>query len=752
MLSNIHWKGFAFTLHPSHQVTSIGDGCYRSDGDDPQFLLSSQGQPFPHGWCLLRIKGSAERGALTPVFYLDDGDGFSESLKIEFPSVSSAKVGEHFAFLPKGIKAIRFDPWSSAGEFSIDTIEIISVGKYVRAAKLLLPYFGKAARQPRWGLRACRAAVHIVRQNGLAGLKAYVVNRPVVPKTAYLHWIECYDTLTDASRARMRRRIGQWEAPPLISVVMPVFDPPPNLLDEAIRSVRAQIYAHWELCIADDASRNERVRSILRRHAAEDPRVKIVLRPTNGHISAASNSALELASGAFVALLDHDDLLAEHALFWVAESIVDNGEVGLIYSDEDKIDLHGKRHDPYFKCDWNLHLFRSQNMISHLGVYRTALVREVGGFRVGFEGAQDYDLALRCIERLRPDQIRHLPRVLYHWRVIPGSTAMSGSEKPYAVVAGARALTDHLERTGNSGAVESTPYSYYQINYDLPVQVPLVSLVIPTRNGLQLLRKCIESICDKTTHPAYEIIVVDNGSDDPETLAYLAGLACQSDVRVLRDDRPFNYSALNNAAVSIARGEIIGLLNNDIEVISPNWLSEMVSLALQPDVGAVGAKLWYPNDTLQHGGVILGLRGVAGHSFAGTGKGASGYFGRCVLRQSYSAVTAACLLVRKALYHEVGGLNETDLTVAFNDVDFCLKLREKGYVNVWTPYAELYHHESVSRGFEDTPEKQGRFKKEIEYMQNRWKDSLYCDPAYSPNLTLDREDFSLAWPPRVAFV
>ena len=278
----------------------------------------------------------------------------------------------------------------------------------------------------------------------------------------------------------------------------------------------------------------------------------------------------------------------------------------------------------------------------------------------------------------------------------------------------------------------------------------MVSLIIPTKNGLHLLRKCVEGILEKTTYPNYEILIVNNGSDDPTILQYLDKLQIDNRVRVVHDDRPFNYSALNNAAVKLANGTVVGLLNNDLEVISPDWLSEMVSIAMQPGIGAVGAKLWYPNETLQHGGVLLGIGGVANHAHLNILRNMHGYFARASLAQSFSAVTAACLVIQKKIYDQVDGLNETDLQIAFNDVDFCLRIREKGYRNVWTPYAELYHHESATRGYEDTPEKQARFAKEVQYMQECWSELLLNDPAYSPNLTLDYVDFSLAWPPRIA--
>ena len=611
------------------------------------------------------------------------------------------------------------------------------------------------------GLRSTfKKAVNLYRREGFAGIRRgvrmVVASRGITPTRApegcdrndYAEWIRRYDTLTDEMRASMYTRIASCTHKPLISVVLPTYNPKPEWLIEAIESVRTQIYPHWELCIADDASTDKAIRHILERYARADARIKVVFREQNGHISAASNSALELVTGEWVALLDHDDLMSEHALFWVAEAIQKNPEARLIYSDEDKIDESGKRFDPYFKCDWNVDLFYSHNMICHLGVYRADILNSIGGFRVGLEGAQDYDLALRCIERIGKKQIHHVARVLYHWRMHTESTAQSADTKPYAMLAGERALNEHFQRQTINAKAKLVEYGY-RVRYALPDCPPMVSLIILTRNGLQLIRPCVESILEKTTYRNYEILIVDNGSDDPATLQYLNALQTRARIRVVRDDRAFNYSALNNMAVRLARGEIVGLLNNDLEVVSPDWLSEMVSIALQPRVGAVGARLWYPNETLQHGGVIIGLGGLAGHFHKNLPRRHGGFVGRACLIQGLSAVTGACLVIRKVIYEEVGGLNETDLPVAFNDVDFCLRVQGVGYRNVWTPYAELYHHESATRGYEDTPLKQARFAKEAQYMKQRWGDQLLNDPAYSCNLTLGHEDCSLAWPPRV---
>lgn len=637
---------------------------------------------------------------------------------------------------------------------------VVHQGKRVNHVLKIVP----SAVRLSGGLRPALAkAVCIYCNHGLAGIRRGLIhvqtNGQAVPvsrsghvgRNDYQEWIKRYDTLDDAARQRIRDRIGSFPRAPRISVVMPVYDPPLRMLDEAIRSVRNQLYPEWELCITDDASKNQAVRELLARHAAEDRRIRVAYHKQNSHISAASNTSLEMATGEFVALLDHDDLLSEQALFWVAEVIHRYPDAGVIYSDEDKISESGLRYDPYFKCDWNYDLFLSQNMISHLGVYGTELIRRIGGFREGLEGSQDYDLVLRCIEQLDPSRIIHIPRVLYHWRTHSDSTARSAEAKPYAYLAAERALNDHLARKGVAAQAERHPnIGFYRIRYSMPERSPLVTLIIPTRNSLHLIRQCLISILRRTDYPNYEILVVDNGSDDPQTLAYFDTIRSDPRLRIVQDDGPFNYSTLNNRAVQMAQGELVGLINNDIDVISGEWLTEMVSIALQPGVGAVGARLLYPDGTLQHGGVVLGLGGVAGHSHRHLPKGHNGYFARAMLQQTFSAVTAACLVVRRSIFLEVGGLEEKNLPVAFGDVDFCLRVREAGYRNVWTPYAELYHHESASRGCEDTPEKRARFAGEVRYMQERWGSLLQNDPAYSPNLTLDRDDFSYAWPPRVS--
>ncbi|CAB3976048.1 family 2 glycosyl transferase [Burkholderia cenocepacia] len=572
------------------------------------------------------------------------------------------------------------------------------------------------------------------------------------PDEVYHKWIDEFDRFDDTERASAVSTLQSFERRPLISIVVPTYNSNPSHLEAMIRSVQEQIYPFWELCIADDASPDETTREILTRHQTRDSRIRLVFRTENGHISEASNSALSLATGEFVALLDHDDILPPHALFVVAQYINRYPRARMLYSDEDKLNERGQRTAPYFKCDWNPALFRTQNLFSHLGVIETALVRQAGGFRRGFEGSQDYDLALRCVEIAGDDSVVHIPHVLYHWRITASSTAGTSQAKPYASTAARRSIEEHLARSGIAATVEQ-PFGelpVFRVRYAIPGPAPKVSIIIPTRDGVTLLRQCVESIVARTIYPNYEIIVVDNGSTDEATLAYFQDISLRPNVRIIRDDSPFNFSALNNTAAAAATGSFICLLNNDTEVISPDWLDEMVGIASQPGIGAVGAALWYPDNKLQHGGVLLGLGGVAGHMHHMLTRGNFGYFNRAVSVQNMSAVTAACLVIRKSIFDNVDGLDES-FAVAFNDVDFCLRVRDAGYQNVWTPYAELYHYESATRGSDMAADKYQRFLGEVRRMEERWGSALSRDPAYNPNLSLavDVLPFTLANPPRI---
>lgn len=535
---------------------------------------------------------------------------------------------------------------------------------------------------------------------------------------------------------------------PLISLLVPVYNPSERLLRRAIESVLQQDYKNWELCLADDASTKPHVRRTLEEFAQLDSRIRVVFREMNGHISEASNSALELARGEFSALLDHDDELTVDALSSVVWELNQHPDACLIYSDYDRIDDNGVPSDAFFKPDWNPDLLLSQNYICHLAVYRTDVLRKIGGFRKELEGSQDWDLSLRFTEQCRADQIHHIPRILYHWRKHEDSASHNLSAYHYAVIAAKRAVTEHLARMGRKATVVETPFEgWFRVRYAIE-RPPKVSIIICTRDRIDLLRPCIKSILNKTSYKDYEILVVDNSSREPRSGAFFDECRKSSRLRIIPIEGEFNYSALNNRAVAEAKGDVLCFLNNDTVVISEDWLKEMVSHAMRKEIGAVGAKLLYPDGRIQHAGIVLGIGGFAAHVFSGLPGDTPGYMGRAQLIQNYTAVTGACMVMRKSVFTEVGGFNERELKVAFNDIDLCLKIHTAGYRNLWTPYAQLYHHESASRGLDITPAQKKQATLEADYLWSQWADLIYNDPAYNPNLSLLRTDFGMAFPPR----
>jgi len=563
---------------------------------------------------------------------------------------------------------------------------------------------------------------------------------------SYDLWIELFDTMDDERRQAITERIAGLDEQPLVSVILPAYNTPADFLRRAIGSVQRQLYGNWELCAVDDASTDPSVGRVLEELAASDQRVRVVRRSENGHIVAASNTALEMARGTWVVPLDHDDELAEHALAVAVLAAADHPTTVLVYSDEDKIDQHGKRCVPFFRPDFDPLRLLGQNCLSHMTMLRRAAVESVGGYREGTEGSQDWDLVLRLSEAARPDQIVHVPHVLYHWRAHQSSTAANLSSKPYALRAGGKVVADHLRRRGLAAdTITNAATGLVRVKWRLPETVPKVSILIPTRDGVYFQR-CIESILRGTGYADYEIVVIDNGSTSPEMLNYLR--RHESWLRVVRDEREFNFSRLVNMGVEHCNGELICLLNDDCEVVHYDWLEEMVGQVLQDGVGAVGAKLLYGDGRIQHAGIVLGLGGVAGHPHKYADRLSPGYFNDLRIPHSASGVTAACMLVRHDAFVSVGGFDEVNLPIAFNDVDFCLRLGEAGWRIVWTPFAELLHLESVSRGSEEGPRAAG-FAREIRYMLDRWGDTLRCDPYYSPNLSMELHGFDLAFPPRV---
>lgn len=725
----------------AHHVNceQVGPTAWRAHNDDPQFILDARWFMPAAGWYYLAVHLIPTRSFDACKLYLDFSGGFSKKDAIQLPINKKQPVAGRVVRIAEPPVGMRFDPQTAAGNFEIRGLSIVPIPE-ASARRWMSEFLLKNDPND-------SSALGLSLDELFAKYEAALL-RGDPHRLKYREWIDLVEKPSLPTAAEVQSLFAEMgERAPTFSIITPVYNTSEPYLRACIESVLQQSYPHWQLCLADDCSTQPHVRRVLEEYAARDERIRVVFREKNGHISAASNSALELATGGWVALLDHDDLLAEHALFFVAKTIWERPEVKFIYSDEDKINGDGERFDPHFKSDWNPDLFFSQNYICHFTAIQRSLVMAVGGFRTGVEGSQDQDLFLRCLHHIRDDEIHHIPRILYHWRTLPGSTSLDSGEKTYTTDAGIKALSDYFAEHGPSGVeVEAGRFpNTYRVIWPLPEPLPLVSLLIPTRDKKELVEQAVRSILDKTTYPNYEILILDNGSVEPETLAWFDRI--QKDdphVRVLRWDHPFNFSAINNYGVRHARGTMIGLINNDVEVISPDWLTEMVRHAVRPEIGCVGAKLYYTDGTIQHGGVIVSIGGVAGHSHKHYPKDSPGYFSRLHLVQNLSAVTAACLLVRKSIYEQVGGLDENNLKVAFNDVDFCLKVREAGYRNLWTPYAELYHHESVSRGHEDTPEKQERFRKEIEFMKAKWGAALQNDPYYNPNLTRDREDFSLA--------
>ena len=565
----------------------------------------------------------------------------------------------------------------------------------------------------------------------------------------YRQWVDLYDTIGEDIRQALVSKLEALVDPPLVSIIFPVYNTSETFLRQAIDSVRSQIYANWELCISDDCSTLDYVGTVLAEYAAADARIKVKRRDANGHISASSNTAVAMADGTWLCLMDHDDVLAEHALAVAVLSIADHDDPGILYSDEDHIDADGQRSAPYFKPDFDPLLILGQNYFSHLCMIRKDLVDAVGGFREGYEGSQDWDLVLRVIEKLRPAQILHVPHVLYHWRAHSESTASNLSAKPYVIEASRRVVQEHLDRT-DIGAQVSTIWgsSFNRIRWKPSEDPPLVSVIVLPRNGTRL-RRCIESIRAVSTYPNMEILVLDDGGFRPPMRQFLRDRADW--LTVIEDDRDLSDSAQRNLVAQTANGAVLVFVHDDVEVLDSGWLDEMTGMFGFPDIGCVGAKLLYPDMRIQHAGITVGIGGTVGHSHRLLfDRFDAGYCGRLKLAQCPSAVSWACMAVRREAFADVGGFSESHLTGMFGDVDFCLRLNEAGWRSGWTPCAELIHHELPEDSRPDG-ENAIRFDRDIRYLNQRWRRWVENDPAYNPNLSLAHEAFLLAWPPRVRY-
>ena len=597
--------------------------------------------------------------------------------------------------------------------------------------------------------RKIKRAAEIGRERGWAGIETHLRQKNFYrrERSNYQKWIRAVDTLDDAKRGKIRREIEKFERRPLISVVMPVYDVGEKWLRLCVESVRGQLYENWELCVADDCSPSPHVRRVLEEYAALDPRIKITFRRENGHISAASNSALELATGEFAALLDHDDELAAHALFHVVREINRFPDTAMIYSDEDLIDEKGRRYSPKFKPDWSRDLFYSLNLITHLSVYRTDVLREIGGFRLGVEGSQDYDLALRFIERISENQIRHIPHILYHWRAIQGSVALSGDEKPYAHERAREALRAHFERAGKSVTVSRSVYNLHRVEYELPAPAPKVNLIIAADEDFQTTSEAIKNLVGNTDYSNLEITIVagseklktelEAASLKAETLASANAARTLKFVVCEKESEAEKY----NFAAAETNGEIVCFVDANLKPAAEAWLTEMAGFAYQTAIGAVGAKLLYADETILHGGLILGTENLidsAHHCFPHSD---GGNFARAKLVNNFSAVSISCLAARREVFEQVGGFDAENFPNKLYDADFCLRLRrEKNYRIVFTPYAELIKIDAKKQlNLEKNPT-----AAEKDNFVRRWRETIERDPFYNPNLSKKDASFSIA--------
>lgn len=553
---------------------------------------------------------------------------------------------------------------------------------------------------------------------------------------SYKDWIKHRDTLNEADLEEYLKRIDLMDEKPEISIVMPVYNPPVKLLEEAIQSVLDQVYPYWELCIADDASTNKNVAALLKKYADSDTRIKVIFREKNGHISAASNSALSLVKYDFMALLDHDDVLHPLALYYTAQIILEYPESQIIYSDEDKITKRGRRLDAYFKPDFNYELLLSHNMVSHLGVYRTRTVRDIGGFRVGLEGSQDYDLLLRVFEQVSPDQIHHIPYPLYHWRISRESAAEDINIKPYAIEAGTRALEEHLQRQSKKAQVKFlADLAGFQIDYDLPENEPAVSIFIQGETISESLITCIDSILEKTKYPNFSIILC---LPDREKLASSLPFdrwESKVKIQVFPLETFQSFARLRNETVKLVSSEFVLFMDKSLLITEQGWLNDLLGQAIQEEIGGVAPKLLYKNEIVYSNGIVLFPEGFFRHLFRAEEQAVNGYFGWAKLARGYSALSEKCLLVNKTLFENAGGFTTSLKTPIYTMIDFCLKLRSMGYRNILRPSIELYiqelHNYNIKSEFSESQLETDRL-----FLKDRWENWVNNDPAFNPNIKI----------------
>lgn len=690
------------------------------------------------------------------IFYKSLNEDFCEERSVKFFTNQTNVI---YLCSDNLISHLRLDSINTDGKFDICYFEIINISKseyqITTKFKIIESLIKKIKQNP----SLLRKLIKTIRNDGFL-VAVHKIKKEIKNTTnsldfskneIYKNWIDKFDRLNDLDVDLMKEGISTFKYKPKISILMPVYNTKMEFLKQCIDSILNQVYEDFELCIADDNSSNEEIRKEILEYAKNDSRVKYIFRNENGHISESSNSALNLCTGEYTILVDHDDLIPIFAIYTVVYYVNKyNNEVDILYSDEDKIDENNYRYDPYFKTDWNKYLVYSQNFVAHMGIYRTSLLKHIGGFRKGYEGSQDYDILLRLLPLTSDNRIIHIPFVLYHWRIFGGNSTFSTDNHDISDKSAYKALYDYVNDNNLNINIEKSKYFKGCWNPKFLLhRKPKVSIIIPTKDKVDILSKCIDGLLNRTEYKNFEIIIIDNNSLEEKTYAYYKTLD-KSKIKIIMDKSEFNYSRLNNDAVKISDGEILVFMNNDIDVINQYWLDEMVSLSIRDDVGVVGAKLLYQNNTIQHVGVTLGIYGVACHPLRHLESNKVEYFGFTHLLRNVSAVTAACMSVRRQLFDSVCGFDEDLFAVGFNDVDFSLKILKKGYNNLINPNVLMYHYESISRGNDDTIEKIERHRKESRNMILKYGKLLKNDLFYNKNLSLDTENYDLDFIPRLS--
>ncbi len=693
------------------------------------YLNNTKYERYPRGLVMFSYHLTVSKGDAEPVLYIDPGSGFSDNFSIPLPVNNKSTYQECLLELPPHCKRLKLKISNKNIEFKLDDVIIRELNFFTAAWHLKL--------NNKFGINEILHALFIRKMPG--------VRRPESYRSTYQQWYQCYGKLSNDDKTAITRHIDTFTSSPIINIIIKLDKSAPSLIKTSLNSVVNQLYKNWELLILCDCEPDAHLTSVINYFERSNKNIKIIIDRSTSKISSNINHAIELMHDGYTIFLEPTDVLTSHALYLFALQTINKNDLKLIYSDHDQIDNYGILDNPAFKSDWNYDLFLGKNYIKYLSCYETSLLKTIFA-----ESDKDNfniydDLSLLFVEKISSNEIAHIPYVLLHHRNLENDINYN---KDLEVLHNDNSLTSHLNRTDQNASAIKSEYGHW-IKRNPPSPDPLISLIVLTRDRVALLSNCINGLLNHTDYNNIEIIIIDNGSQEESTLTYLESLESHSTIKIIRDDSEFNFSELNNIALNYATGDYIGLINNDISVIKPHWLTEMMGHLCREDVGIVGAKLLYEDNTIQHAGVTIGLGGVAGHSFRYSPQHYRGYDDRLILCHEVSCVTAACLLTKKSIYKEVSGLNAVNLRVAFNDVDYCLKVRQKGYKVIWTPFAELYHLESASRGSDLSRDNIHRWNSEYTYMRDNWDEVLDKDPFYNPNLTITDEDFSLAIPPRL---